>query len=1399
MSILVQCPNPDCKASSMVEDSISGRNVKCKRCGKSFVAKPTMDAHKGDTKKEKAASNTNPFPVLPAEFGRYRILRQLGRGGMGAVYLAQDTQLGRQVALKVPFFDAAESPQRAERFVREARSAAVLQHPNICTVFDAGQIDGRPFITMAYIAGTPLEKEIDPELPMAQVPAAEIVSKIALALQHAHQTGIVHRDLKPANVMMAAGGEPVVMDFGLAKRVADADPNEAKLTREGGLLGTPSYMAPEQVKGDAAAVGPATDVYALGVILFEMLTGRTPFSGGITVVIGQILAAPAPAVKEFRRDVDLRLEAICCKAMAKEPAERFASMAELADALGQYLKASSAPPPVAAVVKAPPPATAVRTAFDDLEIVPLPVTALKKVKPNRILTALSVKFGRKRMLLMLAVALVALLALFWWLAGSVLRVETANGTLVVEMNDAETEARIKKGKLILTGPDDKVRYVLAPSERNKKIEAGSYKIQVEGADGLSLDTSEFTLKKGDKVTVRVTAAPKATPAANASELQAAPTASDPDREAAEYALSLGGMVRVNDQDRDLKAISDLPREPFRLTGLTLKESHANDAALAPFRSCKNLSYLDLSWMDLTGAGLTNFKDCKHLKILSLACSPKITDAGFGNFKDCKELRWLDLDGTQVGDGGLASFKDCKNLDTAGLNFTRVTDAGLAQFKDNRRLVSINLQRTQVGNVGLAYLSGCTRLMYMDISHTHISDLSPLTGKPLRVLSCDFQAERDTDVLRSIPTLETINGKPAAEFWKEIDPNQAKVAAATNPPAEDNNSDFTNSIGMKLKLIRPGTFLMGSPKGAEPAADNEQPQHEVEITKPFYMGVYPVTKGQFAAFVKDSGYQTEAEKNGGALGFQLATAKWESKPEYNWRNPGFPQADDHPVVGVTWNDATAFCAWLSKKEGKDYVLPTEGEWEYACRAGTTTRYWCGDTDASLQGNANLADLSLKQECPAVEYAAPWNDKNPFTSQVGAFKPNSWGLYDMAGNVWQWCSDGYDKYADNRIKDPQGATDAKERVLRGGSWNDGYQLCQSAFRLHLVPTYRTSDLGFRVALRQTGATASVSPIEPSPGVDPDKKEADDKGWVSLFNGKDLKGWKIHPSQPGNWRVVKGMLTASANEFTHLYTNQADYRDFHLRLEVRSSANGFSGVNLRAPFGPVVPSDVSKPVSRSNAPVQGGGYRALISCFQIGGLFIDTDPVARHTHIPQYRPDEWNTYEVIAEGNNIVIKVNGETTCDYTDEQHRHAKGHIVLAAWGGAVVEFRKIEIKKLTSAKTTPPAEKSVTGPPADAFQTKSVWVSNDQKMNLKVLERKGEKFTALFVVGDNLVREVSGTVKDGRLSWLAKDVKALKGGAGGDNQATITSDKDGDLLDFTWRAPSSDASGAFVLRLKTGK
>jgi formylglycine-generating enzyme required for sulfatase activity len=280
--------------------------------------------------------------------------------------------------------------------------------------------------------------------------------------------------------------------------------------------------------------------------------------------------------------------------------------------------------------------------------------------------------------------------------------------------------------------------------------------------------------------------------------------------------------------------------------------------------------------------------------------------------------------------------------------------------------------------------------------------------------------------------------------------------------------FKNSLGIEFVLIPAGRFLMGSPKDEVGRIDEEGrehkegPQHEVEITMAFYMGAYPVTKGQFGAFVKDAGYQMEADKDGkGGWGYNAATRKLERDPKYNWKDPGFTQTDDHPVVNVSWNDATAFCAWLSKKEGETYELPTEAEWEYACRAGTKTRFWCGDTDASLQGNVNIGDASLKEK--GFSDVVSWNDGYPFTSPVGTFKANPWGLYDMSGNVWQWCADYYGPYQAGYMKDPQGAASGNQRVLRGGSWLGQPRDCRSA-RRHTTDLVTHDDhYGFRIVSR------------------------------------------------------------------------------------------------------------------------------------------------------------------------------------------------------------------------------------------------------------------------------------------------------------------------------------------------
>ncbi len=217
------------------------------------------------------------------------------------------------------------------------------------------------------------------------------------------------------------------------------------------------------------------------------------------------------------------------------------------------------------------------------------------------------------------------------------------------------------------------------------------------------------------------------------------------------------------------------------------------------------------------------------------------------------------------------------------------------------------------------------------------------------------------------------------------PASPGTAPGTDPP-----KPITNSIGMKLVLIPAGTFLMGSPDEDKDARGDETPPHPVRITRPFYLGATEVTRGQFRRFVDDAGYQTEAEKDGkGGLGWNEETKKFEQNPRYTWQNPGFEQTDEHPVVNVTWNDAVAFAQWLSRKEGKTYRLPTEAEWEYACRAGTTTRFSNGDDARRSSGGGQCEGQNSQGETSRVGSRQlrpmmvmftrrPWAGSNPMRS-------------------------------------------------------------------------------------------------------------------------------------------------------------------------------------------------------------------------------------------------------------------------------------------------------------------------------------------------------------------------------------------------------------------------------------
>jgi len=289
------------------------------------------------------------------------------------------------------------------------------------------------------------------------------------------------------------------------------------------------------------------------------------------------------------------------------------------------------------------------------------------------------------------------------------------------------------------------------------------------------------------------------------------------------------------------------------------------------------------------------------------------------------------------------------------------------------------------------------------------------------------------------------------------------------------ADLGEGVTMKLVLIPPGQFLMGSGESPQEVAKAfqphevrarwfrfEHPQHLVRFRRPFYMGAHEVTVGQFRRFVEDMEYKTDSQKDPiGAVGIDPATRETQWKSEYSWRNPGFQQTDDHPVVNVSWNDAVRFCRWLSNREGREFTLPTEAQWEYACRAGTTTRYACGDDPETLVCMDNVADGTAGAMFPERNAIAA-ADGYVFTAPVGQFQSNAFGLYDMHGNVWEWCADWYEStYYRNSPKDnPPGPKSGRGRVLRGGSWLSGPVFARSSYRGWYSPTVRYFTAGFRV---------------------------------------------------------------------------------------------------------------------------------------------------------------------------------------------------------------------------------------------------------------------------------------------------------------------------------------------------
>jgi serine/threonine protein kinase len=600
-----------------------------------------------------------PMP-LPERFEYFRVETELGRGGMGTVNLALDTRLNRQVAIKTLRDDLSRDPRYKERFLREGRAAAAVDHPNVVPIHYVGESNGVPFLAMPLLKGDSLESWLKkrPQAPAMRT-CVRIVRQIAAGLAAFHQQGMIHRDLKPSNIWIEpTDGDDVrvkILDFGLARAVGGDQP----LTETGAILGTPAYMAPEQARG--VAVDQRADLFSLGCVLYQLITLKRPFDGADTLATLLCLAVETPREPALvNRECPRALSQLTMELLAKEPTERPAD---------------------------------VRQVIARLTTIENGLASIKVRKPR----------PRKRTLV--AVGLLLLAALL----GSGIYIVTDTGTIAIATDAPGV-------KVILEDDGGRVTILDPESKQSWRINTGTYKVRVDGDDREIDLPGTFQVKRGDRIlaTIRtVKPRPKV----------GSPEVFENDRAIAEKMLLLGGSVMVENHVKAtlVENIRDLPAGELRLLEVNFfGNKDLKDSDLEALKSAKSLWNVNLSHTRITNDGLKHLVGLPKMIGLHLDAT-LVTNAGLPALKACAQLKVLGLSFSKVTEAGLAHVKELPQLEGLGLCSLGITDAGLAQLRDLKNLQSLGLDQSPISDGGLEHLQALTNLKILGLATTQVTE------------------------------------------------------------------------------------------------------------------------------------------------------------------------------------------------------------------------------------------------------------------------------------------------------------------------------------------------------------------------------------------------------------------------------------------------------------------------------------------------------------------------------------------------------------------------------------------------------------------------------------------------------------------------------------------------------
>ncbi len=705
--------------------------------------------------------------------GNYLLMEKIGAGGMGQVFKAQHLRMKRIVAIKLLPAAMTKDKEAIARFEREVEAAAKISHPNIVAAFDADCANGVHFLVMELVEGSDLSALVKKNGPLTVGKTISYILQAAKGLEAAHKKGIVHRDIKPANLLLSSDGVVKILDMGLASLSDEADgPKHAELTSTGAVMGTVDYMAPEQALNTKTADKRA-DIYALGCTLWYLLTGKATYGGD--TLMAKLLNhrdQPIPSLRSASTDVPEQLDAVFRKMVAKKTEDRYQNMTQLIVEL-QKCHHGDDPTVIGRDLELPPTEPDMMDFLRDLSVTqavatkttPRPLTYDGRPRPSVPRNRLFIGGG--------------LLAAIILLAGIVVSLKTKDGTLVVTVSEADADVQVlnEAGQVEVTRKGEKGPITIA-------VDPGKHRLKVT-KDGFEFFTQDFSIESGGKQPITAKLVPlEEKPSVLG--MTSAPVVGKkkslffqtPGYEP--WSKEVASMLAEKQVEAVAKKLVELnPAFDGKLMGFHYDGKHP------PF--IENGVIRDL------GFCADNVHDISPIRALTglVAIRCMGSEKGRGQLSDLSPLCGMQLEGLVCNFTEVADLSPLTNMPIRliELNYTKVTDlsplngkplyyialanTGVSDISvlEGMPLKFVSFARSHVADISV--LHGM-QIISLDLNGSRITDLSPLRGMPLAGLTCEFNLKRDAEILRSIKTLNEINGKPTAVFWKEFEVEKPPV-------------------------------------------------------------------------------------------------------------------------------------------------------------------------------------------------------------------------------------------------------------------------------------------------------------------------------------------------------------------------------------------------------------------------------------------------------------------------------------------------------------------------------------------------------------------------------------------------------------------------------------------------